>query len=443
MSNNFENQARDIIKKATAYTSRYATASIYDNGQRLTRFANSEIHQNVEIEDMAISLTVYDGKKEATCSSNNFNDESLKKLAADADSIVELLPDGEFEPLPPPMETLPVTENDERLAAAFDVTKRAEAIKRCVSALDKDYTAAGALSLDRDMYALGDNKGLFHYYSMDSVNLELVVTHKDGATGYGGFSTNKLEECDVEKAFKTAYEKAKAARNPVSVPLGAYTVILEPAAVADLIAFLLYGLNGEDYLAGSSYAAGKLGQRVLGENITIMDDVNDPRTYRRYFDYEGYRRTPLDLIRNGVIANVLHDSKTARKSGGKITGHAASNKGNGGYPCNVIMSGGDSSMEDMIANTKKGILVTHFHYTNHVNEKTAQVTGLTRDGTFLVENGKVTGPVVNMRFTESMINAFNNVTALSKNLEKIPFIGGVGLFPAAVIEDFHFTSKQS
>ncbi|MDR1704124.1 MAG: TldD/PmbA family protein [Clostridiales bacterium] len=437
-----KNDCREAIKKLMSYTENYAVAVIADNGTRLTRFANSEIHQNVEIDDAVIKLTVYKGKKEATCVTNAFDDESLKALAAQADGILDNMPDGEFEIIPAPGADVPESPSDPRLAQVYDIKGRAEAVKRNVDRIDKDFTVSGLLSLDRYMRAYGNKDGVFRHYDFDTLTCEVVATHKDGATGFAASMANKLEDCDIDRAFTKALSKAKMAVNPVFAELGAYTVILEPEAVADLMGYALYDLNAENIQDGTSYAAGKLGEKFFGDNIFVEDDVNNPGTYQRFFDVEGHPRKSIKLIDGGKVVNFLYCSKTAQRDGVQSTGHAISSGGNGGYPFNIVMRGGDSSVEEMIAGTKKGLLITRFNYTNTVNPKTLQITGLTRDGTFMIKDGKIAYPVANMRFTEFLTAAFSNVAALSREVVKAGTWGGVGLFPAVKIENFHFTGGQ-
>ncbi|MCL2007554.1 MAG: TldD/PmbA family protein [Treponema sp.] len=435
-------KAREITQKLISYTKNHADVAMYNAGQKLTRFANSEIHQNVEIENTIVSLTVSAGKKQASCQSNVFDDESLKKLASDADTMLAFAQDGEFDLIPTEVQDIPETKNDSRLAETYDIKGRTAALKRCVASLDKDYTTAGAISLDSQMNVFASSSGAFCYGMFDSVRFSAVVTHKDEATGYGAVQANSLENCTIDKAFGIAYDKAKAAINPEFTDLGAYTVILEPAAVGNLLMFLLMSLNGARYQKGLSFASGKLGEKLFGDNFTVNDDVTNPATMQRLFDGEGNRRQAITLIEKGVLKNVLHCARTAQKAGVKPTGHATGVSGDGGMPLNVIMSGGDSSMPEMISSLKKGILVTHFHYCNFVNPKTAQLTGLTRDGTFLIEDGKISKPLRNMRFTEGLLNAFSNIKALSKDLTIVPMFTGPALLPSVIIEDFHFTSGQ-
>jgi len=438
-----KNHGREIVSTIIGATKYHAIVNIFDNGERLTRFANSEIHQNVEVDDTIVSLTLCEGRKSAAAQTNVYDTASLKKFVADTEAMLIHAPEGEHEFIPTPLQDKPEPVNDTRLAATFDIKGRAETLKRCIATLPPNFTAAGALSLDTFLSAYGDSVGNFHYHTFDSVDFSAVVTHKDGDTGYGAVTTNSFDRCDIDAAFKTACEKAKAAIAPVLADLGAYTVVLEPEAVGNLLMFALFDLNGFRYEKGLSFTSGRLGEKIFGKNVTVRDDVTNPATFQRLSDSEGYLRRPVTLVENGVLKNVLYCAKTAKKAGVTPTGHALGNAGNGGWPLNVVMEGGDGTLEQMISGVKKGILVTHFHYCNTVNPKTLQITGLTRDGTFMIENGKITTPLKNMRFTESLPDAFSNITALSKELSPVGIFGGVALLPAAVIENFHFTSGQN
>ena len=438
-------KAQEIVNTIVSSTKYHAVINLGSGGEKLTRFANSEIHQNVEVEDFNVSVTLYEGRKSASASTNAFDADSLKGLVQNIEAMLAFAPDGEDDFIVTPPQQVREAANDARLAANFDIKGRAETLKRCFATLNPDYTASGALSLEASLNAYGDSAGNFCYGQFDAVDFSVVVTHKDGATGYGAVVSNNADNLDVriDDAFKQAYDKAAASIDPVFADLGAYTVVLEPAAVANLLVFTLFGLNGANYSKGVSFASGKIGEKLFGDNFTVRDDVNNAATFPHYFDGEGYARQPLPLIENGVLKNVVHCAKTAKKAGATPTGHAYSGWfGGGGFPLNLVMEGGDSSLEEMIAGVKRGILVTHFHYCNNVNPKTLQVTGLTRDGTFLIEDGKVVAPLKNMRFTQGLMDAFSNIKALSKELYPVGLFSGPALLPAALIEDFHFTSGQ-
>lgn len=434
--------AQNIIEKLVTATKYDATVVINASEQGVTRFANSEINQNVNIADTDVSLTLYDGKKEVTCSANVLTDEGLKKLVNDAEAILPFVPDGEFPRFPLSGETIPEQADDARLRESFNVTERAARIKEGVSSLSQGYTAAGALELQRTAFAVGD-KNIFRYAAFDGMFFNTVVTHEDGAAGSAECVSYVADGTDLSAAFQKAQRTAQMARNPVSVDLGAYTVVLSPVAFGDLMSFVAMPLCAKWIEDGDSFAIGKLGQRVFGPNIHLRDDVTHPGTRPLFFDYEGHKRQALSLIEGGVIKHLLYDNKTAARQKAQNTGHALSNKGYGGYPMNLVMEGGDQTTEEIIAGTNKGIYINEFHYTNYVNPRSLQVTGLTRNGAFLIEDGKLGRAVTTLRFTQSLIDSLNAVTALSKERVKINGYEAIHLFPAVRIEDFHFTSKQA
>jgi predicted Zn-dependent protease len=273
---------------------------------------------------------------------------------------------------------------------------------------------------------------------MDNVDFSVVVTHKDGVSGYSECNSDKASEIDIVKEFKAAYEKAKMGVNPVSIEPGSYTVILEPIAVGDLLGYMNYvGFSARSAQMGTGYLTGKVGQKVFGDNITIIDDVNNENTVPLYFDFEGYERKALNIIDKGVVKELAYDVRSALKDGVETTGHSVGHTGMGGLPLNLVMEGGNETLEGLIKSTKKGILVTRFHYMNVVDPRQAILTALTRDGLFLIEDGEIKSGAKNMRFTESMLNAFNNVVGITNVRRRTS-----GYYvPAVKIENFHFTGK--
>jgi predicted Zn-dependent protease len=218
--------------------------------------------------------------------------------------------------------------------------------------------------------------------------------------------------------------------------------VLSPLAFGDLLFYAAFLHNAKSVADGYSYAIGNIGKKVFGENITIRDDIHFPGTKQLYFDYEGNVRKPVTLVDKGVVNALLYDNKTAKRDNSASTGHAVSGGGQGGYPLNLVVTGGDSSVGEMIAGVERGVYINEFHYSNPVDYRKLQVTGLTRNGTFLIENGKLGPAVTTMRFTQSLIDSLNNVTALSKELRRVDGWNSVFMIPAARVEGFHFTSKQ-
>jgi len=429
-----------IIEKLTSYVSNYATVYVNSGSQATTRFANSEITQNVTITDTNVSLTVYNGKKEATCATNVITEEGLKQLASDAEAMLKYVPEGEFEAVP--MSNAPVGERGStgELAKAFDATARAAYIKEGTQHVQEGFNAAGALELKCSSIAVGNSAGVFRHAAYDQVVFNTVVTHDDGTAGAGEICSFTTVP-DIVGEFKKAQATASAARGAISPELGAHTVVLSPLAFADLVTFVCFMLSAGAVDSGASFAIGKQGQRLFGENFTLRDDVNNPHMMPVFFDYEGTPRQAVSLVDKGVISSFLYDNKLAVRHGAKNTGHAVGNKGRGGFPLNIVVDAGEQSLDEIIASTEKGVYINEFHYTNFVNPRTLQLTGLTRNGTFLIENGKLTKPIATVRFTQSLLDAFNSITAISKEQAHVAGYMGSSLTPGVRIDGFHFTSK--
>ena len=434
----------DKVKKLTP-SKYYCVVNITGGQQSVTRFANSEISQNTNKSDIHMSITLHDGRKEATCGTNVLNDEGLQRLVNDAESLLALSPQGNFDIFPWEKPALHNAESDKDLRLLYDAKGRAEALKEGIANFEKDFTAAGALILENRIEAYGNSSSddiLFS--SLDNVQFNTVVTHKpSGADGSGECISHRADQLKIFDAFSNAKKISAMGSDTsklVTMSGGEYTVILSPKAVADLVTYLTWSLNAKRVVDGLSFCNRNLSETPkLGENINIFDDVNDPRVIPLYFDYEGRKRQSIPLIEKGVIKNILHDNKTANLLNiAQPTGHAYSNKGYGGLSFHTIMLGGDTTVEDMISDTAKGIFISELHYTNFVNPRTLQITGLTRNGTFLIENGQITRPVTTMRFTQNLIEAFNNVTAVSKDLEVVNAYEWSTVVPALKIERFCF-----
>jgi predicted Zn-dependent protease len=433
--------ARAMVDKISAYTKHYALITITDTEENTTRFANSEINQHVSVSDTKLSLTLYDGKKEAACATNVLSDEGLSALTQTAEDMLPFVPEGAYEAFPLSRDSIRESSGNERLVEAYGVRERVEHIKAGVSLMEDGFTSAGALVMDRHVLAIGDNRGGFRYGACDRVRFNTVVTHTDGAAG-----SAECGSCDeipnIADAFAKACKTARQARNPIGINTGAYTVVLSPYALGDLMEFTAYLLNAKQVDDGYSYAIGKLNEKIFGENIYLRDDVHHTGTLPLYFDAEGTPRKSVDIIEKGVLKSFLHDNKSAAKHKTKSTGHAVNLKGAGGYPRNLVMAGGTQTLDEIIAGTDKGIFINEFHYTNLVNPRALQITGLTRNGTFLIENGKLTRPITTMRFTQNFIESLNRITALSVERVKIVSPYSIHFMPGARIEGFHFTGKQ-
>ena len=435
--------AYKIIDKVLSYCNYYTLVTVSSDEEGLTRFANSEIHQNVFSANNVVSVAVYKGKKESKVTTNLLSDEGLRQAVLDAEENLKFLPEGDIE-IPELLEPKEIAceDYDCELDLKFDIPKRAELIKAGIDKLEDGFIAAGALSNKKMVISIGNNRGVKRYGRTDTINFNVVVIHESGSSGYSEYSTNAAGELDVLSEFERAYKKAKMGIDPVSMEPGSYTVILEPLAVSDLLSYMSYcGFSARSAQIGTGYLTGKLGQKVFGENITITDDTENSNTFPLYFDFEGYKREKLNIIEKGFVRELAYDTRSAIKDGVRTTGHSIGDTSIGGFPINLIIEGGNDTLEGMVKSIKKGILVTRFHYMNIVDPRQAVLTALTRDGLFLIENGEIKCGVKNMRFTESMLNAFSNVTSITSERKKTPGFFGVNYVPTLRIENFHFTGK--
>ncbi len=434
-----------LIDKTLSFCNHYTMVTVDAKEEGLTRFANSGIHQNVYNNDTSLTVAVYKGKKEASVTTNVLDESSIKQAVKEAEENLDFIPDGEYElpelTLPP---EIAVEQYEQEVSKKFDIENRGKLLKEAIDSLEDGYIAAGALSLNKTVLAMGNNRGIKRYARVDSVDFNAVVIHKDGSSGYAACNTNKAAELDVSEQFRTAFQKAKTGLDPITLEPGAYTVILEPLAVGDLLAYMSYsGFSARSVQTGLSFLTGKIGEKLFGENITVTDDVSNPNTYPLKFDFEGHEKKRLAIIEKGRVKELAYDSKSAAKDKTTTTGHSVGHPDIGGFPFNLVMEAGKDNLEDLISSTKKGLLVTRFHYMNIVDPRQAVLTALTRDGLFLIEDGVIKSGVKNLRFTESMLKAFNKVTGITAERKKVPGFFAVNYVPALKITDFHFTGKTS
>lgn len=416
--------------------------------EQLTRFANSHIHQNVAKEDIDLRVRVVVGKKIGIASTNDLGDVALQSAVESAMTAASFQQDNpDFISLPEP-QTVQQVEGFIAETAACTPEKRAQAVRSiCLPSREQGLNASGAFATRTFEYAVGNSLGLLVYYTTTLADLRTVVM-SDSGSGYAAASSLDVDEIDAESLGREARDKALRSSNPADMPPGEYTVILEEYAVSLLIAYLAYmGFGAQALQEGRSFMVGKLGERVTGEKISIWDDGLDPRNLPMPFDFEGVLKQRVDFITKGVASGVVYDTYTAgRQEGKESTGHALPAPNNiGPFPWNIAMESGNATKEEMLASTKRGLWVSRLHYVRPVRPQKAIITGMTRDGTFLIEDGEIVGPVKNMRFTQSILEALSDVEMLCQDTKlgregfMENFIGGVRV-PAVKIGRFTFTS---
>ncbi len=410
----------------------------------LTRFAANTIHQNVSETDVSVRVRAIVGKKTGVASTNDVSDESLKQLAHRAETIASFQhenPEGASLPQP-----LPVREVDafSQETASCPPQVRAQGVNEILQlSRQNQMQASGAFSTGTEETLVANSLGVSAYHCGTMATVMTVIMGDD-SSGYAAEVSRDVSRLDTKQIAQIAVDKAVQSKHPMPMDPGTYTVILEPDAVATMMFYLAYlGMGALSVQENRSFMSGRIGQPVTGENITIWDDGFDPRGIMFPFDYEGVPKQKVVLIEEGIARGVVYDSASANKEPGKTsTGHGLPAPNTmGPIPTNLFMKPGDATAEDMIASTKKGIWVTRFHYVNPVHPVKAILTGMTRDGTFLIEDGKITRPLKNLRFTQSILEAFSHAEMLGRDLKMIKM--GFGNFatcaPAAKINGFTFT----
>ncbi len=434
-----------LAERALAYAERAgateAEALVTANDARLTRFANSQIHQNVAETNAEINLRFVVGKRVGVAASNRIDDEGLRGLAETAGAIArnsEELRDWGGLPEPTPIHEIPEAFAEATAAATPEL--RADGVRAVIAAADAaGVLSYGSFSTAAEVIAVANSKGIRASQRRTTSQLLTVAMAPDGGSGYAESAAVDVTDIDAGSIGRQAADKARSTGNPVSVDFGDWPVVLEEYAVVDLLSMLGYmGFSALAVQEERSFA--EPGKRVGSELVTIVDDGMDPATLPMAFDYEGVAKQRVPLIEHGVCRDVVYDSQTAFRAGRSSTGHGlpAPNP-YGPFPLNMAMAGGTVSRDDLIAGLDRGLLVTRFHYTNPVHPKLAIVTGMTRDGTFLVEGGRIVGPVRNLRFTQSYLDALACTNAVSKERRTLRGDFGGVVVPAIRVDSWTFT----
>jgi predicted Zn-dependent protease len=445
-----ESQCRNLIERVIHLSKADETECLIQSGKNaLTRFANNVIHQNVSESQDLLSIRVVVNNKMGRFTTDRLDEESLKSAARNAiDTATVMEPEPDLLPMLAP-QTYPKISHHFSETANCSPKTRAKGVQSMITEVKQNgLTAAGIFETGETALALGNSKGHFCYYTGTNAAISVTVSGEN-SSAYIFKTAPNINDLDPRKAVQYVIRNTKKSSNPIEIQSGEYTVILEPQAVANLVPFLLF-----DYVTGvSSFSAlgveekrsfltGRLGQKVFGDNITIMDDVFHPLQKGAAFDFEGVAKKRLVLVESGIARNLVYDRATAKKHGKEPTGHGLSLPNTyGAYPSNIVIEGGSSTLEGMIRSTKKGILVTRFWYIRLVDSRSLLLTGTTRDGTFLIENGEITQGIKDLRFNQSLIEMLNNVVEMTPSERASDDESEtVYVVPAMKVEGFNFTS---
>jgi predicted Zn-dependent protease len=393
----------------------------------LTRFANSRIHQNVTEDVGLVALTLAVEGRLARVTSSRTDPDRLAALVDRARAAARLRPaDPDFPGLAPPAPVTSVDHWDDATAGATP-DQRAEVVAAFVAAAG-DFEAAGYCSTRATERALASTTGQRAAGRSTTAQLDgihrAVVGGDHPADGYAQATSVRLADLDGAAVGARAAAKAGSGRDPISLDPGAYEIVLEPKAVAAALLYPAYlGFGGKFHAEGLSFV--RLGEPQWDEAVDIWDDALDPRAVGKAFDAEGTPKARLDLVRAGVSAGLTHDRRSARLAGVEPTGHSTGADAMGGTPSNLFLAGGDVTPDALIGQVERGLLVTDFWYNRILDPKTQVVTGLTRNGLFLVEDGRVAAPVQNLRFTQSIVAGFGPGQVLGR-ADDAQLVGGEG-----------------
>jgi PmbA protein len=408
--------------------------------QALTRFANNTIHQHVAEQGLVVSIrTAADGRT-ARVTTNRVDEDSLRAAIEDCLSLASHQPaDPKLLPLPGKQKYLAVR-HFSAATAALTAGERARAVKNaCQFAEKRGQVAAGIFSSGQSQSVLVNSRGLAASYRETHATFS-VTMQQGGAASWAKGNSGDVRQFDPAKLAQIASEKAAQAQNPREVEPGRFTVILEPAAVLDLVGFLFYDFAATAVADKRSCLSGRVGKAISGKNITITDDVYHPQQLGAPFDGEGMPRQKVLLVDRGVVKNLVYSRRSAKQAAKKPTGHGFPLPNEyGEAPLNLVVEGGKTSVPEMIASTDRGLLVTRLWYIREVDPYEKIMTGMTRDGLFLVENGKIAGAAKNFRFNQSVLEMLRNVECLGPACRATGEEAFEMVVPPMKIRDFHFS----
>jgi PmbA protein len=451
-------QAADIFERIRKHsTADEVEVLISGTDNALTRFANNVIHQNVAEENLLISVRAVFGGRTARAATNKLDDESLRRVVQSSETLAKVQqPGSDLLPVPSPAEAaFPAPATPSRYfenTAAVTPQQRAETVKRIVSVAGKNkLTAAGIFATSESIEGVFNSRGLAVWQTQTSSEISITMLAPD-SSGWQKSNSPNVSQLDGEALAQVAAEKAQTSAKPREIPAGKYTVILEPAAVLDMVGFMFYDFGGLAVLDQRSFLNNRVGTKLFGDEVNIWDDAGHALQSGPPFDGEGVHRQRVQLVEDGVVKRLVYARSSAEKMrnsehNNKVgpiepTGHGFPLPNEmGEAPMNLVFEGprNPQTLQQMIASTERGVLVTRLWYIREVDPYEKILTGMTRDGTFYVEGGKVRHGLFNFRFNESLIHMLSNVEAMGTPVRASGEETFDMVVPAMKVKDFNFT----
>jgi predicted Zn-dependent protease len=415
-------------------------AWVHSNEDALTRFANNVIHQNVAERHMSVSVRPVIGQRTARASTNRTDRDGLDSVVEQAIALTRSSePDPDLLPLYSDAEQCDSSRTSAE-AVACGAAARAREVREAIRIIESEgQTAAGIFSISREGFTLFNSRGLLRQYSETETVFSVTAMAGD-SSGWAKLSSAIHEDVCPTELARGASEKARVSANPRELPPGEYTVVLEPAAVLDLVGQIFPDFSATSLHDQRSFLNERVGTKLFGDNITIFDDAAHPQQTGACFDGEGVPRRRLTLVENGIVRDIPYSRVSAAREGREPTGHGFPLPNEAGeMPLNIVVAGGTSTLDELIATTERGILVTRLWYIREVEPYEKVMTGMTRDGTFLVENGRIVAGVRNFRFNQSVVEMLQNVEAMSPSVRASGEESFEMVVPAMKVRNFRFT----
>ena len=456
-------QAADIFARMRKYaTADEVECLFYGGHSALTRFANNTIHQNVAEENYGVSVRTVFGGRTARATTNRFDEESLRDVVKASEDLARVQePDADLLPVPDAGEGARTTQGRSTQAlpsrhfeqtAALTPAQRADGVGKIVSIAQKHkFTAAGIFASSESVEGIFNSRGLSRWHTQTSAEISITMLAPD-SSGWQKANSPNVANLDPVSLAQISADKAAKSAAPREIPAGKYTVILEPSAVLDTVGFGFFDFGGLAILDQRSFLNNRIGTQLFGENINIWDDVSHPQQSGSPFDGEGVPRQRLKLVENGVVQRLVYARASAEKMKksehadkvGPIepTGHGFPIPNEmGEAPMNIVFESprNPKTVEEMIASIERGILVTRLWYIREVDPYEKILTGMTRDGTFLLENGKIVCGLRNFRFNQSLIEMLSKVEQMSTPVRTSGEESFDMVVPAMKVRDFNFT----
>ena len=416
-------------------------AIVFDQDERLTRFTHNAIHQNVAAAEVSVRVRAVVGDRCGVAATNDLSDGSLASTVARAAEIARISPsDPELPPLRAYPPAAPTEGAYDAAAAAASAQERARIARALFDAAERDgLWASGFVSTARAGITIANTSGGLQSFDGTDCGLN-IKQNGPTSSGYAERFSVRLGDLDGVSAGAIAARKAVESADPVAVEPGEWTVIMEPAAFGELVAFLPEHFSAQSYDEGSSFFSGRIGERFTGENVTLVDDIRHPLNPGMPFDFEGAPTQAVVLLDRGVAQDLVTDSRWARKLERGNNGHGLPEPNAFGPLARyLVMQPGTASRDELIAGTKRGLLVSRLWYTRTVDQRKTIVTGMTRDGTFLIEDGQIVRGVRNMRFNQSIIEALSACTLASELARSASYSHSL-VVPSVKFERFTFSS---